>query len=407
MDPTEIPQRPPSLRQLLRDTTSHSVVNGVVAMLFASTGPVAIIFATAHAGGLSQTDTSSWIFSAFGVGGLLTIGFSLLYRQPMALMWTIPGTVLLSGSLQHLRFTEAIGAMLVSGVIIFLLGLTGWVKRLMASIPLPIVMGMVAGVFLPFALGVVRAFEQQWSMAAAMLAAFVVASGWPRLLLRIPPILTALLAGLAVLQWGNAEALPPLPEFQWAEPQFYTPEFSLAAIAELSIPLAVTVIGIQNSQGFAITRQAGFEPPQSVLTMACGLGTVVVGLMGSVPTCVTGPSNALLQASGEARTRYVGGMIFGLLAIVFSLCAPFMTALGEVLPVSYIQMLGGLAMWGVLQKTFISAFRTKFTLGALAAFVVSVSGIEIWQVGAAFWGLLFGFALSLLLEREDFRTLNS
>ena len=61
----------------------------------------------------------------------------------------------------------------------------------------------------------------------------------------------------------------------------------------------------------------------------------------------------------------------------------------------------------VAQETFISAFRTKFTLGALAAFVVSVSGIEIWQVGAAFWGLLFGFALSLLLEREDFRTLNS
>ena len=49
MDPTEIPQRPPSLGQLLRDITSHSVVNGVVAMLFASTGPVAIIFATAQA----------------------------------------------------------------------------------------------------------------------------------------------------------------------------------------------------------------------------------------------------------------------------------------------------------------------------------------------------------------------
>jgi len=183
MDPTEIPQRPPSLGQILRDTTSHSVVNGVVAILFACTGPVAIIFATAHSGGLSQADTSSWIFAAFGVGGLLTIGFSLLYRQPMALMWTIPGTVLLSGSLQHLRFTEAIGAMLVSGGIIFLLGLTGWVKSLMASIPLPIVMGMVAGVFLPFALGIIRAFESHWGMAAAMLVVFVMASGWPRLLL--------------------------------------------------------------------------------------------------------------------------------------------------------------------------------------------------------------------------------
>ena len=64
MDPTEIPQRPPSLGQLLRDTTSHSVVNGVVAMLFACTGPVAIIFATAHVGGWSQVERDACLLLA-------------------------------------------------------------------------------------------------------------------------------------------------------------------------------------------------------------------------------------------------------------------------------------------------------------------------------------------------------
>jgi benzoate membrane transport protein len=42
------------------------------------------------------------------------------------------------------------------------------------------------------------------------------------------------------------------------------------------------------------------------------------------------------------------------------------------------------------------------SLGALVAFLVTVADMPLLNVGAAFWGLLSGFALSWLLERDDF-----
>jgi benzoate membrane transport protein len=55
-----------------------------------------------------------------------------------------------------------------------------------------------------------------------------------------------------------------------------------------------------------------------------------------------------------------------------------------------------------LQTAFTISFQGRFTLGALVTFVVTVADVAIFNVGAAFWGLVFGFAVSWLLERADF-----
>ena len=52
-----------------------------------------------------------------------------------------------------------IGAYIATGLLMIALGVTGWVQRAMAAVPMPIVMGMVAGVFLHFGLDWVRAFQ--------------------------------------------------------------------------------------------------------------------------------------------------------------------------------------------------------------------------------------------------------
>ena len=49
----------------------------------------------------------------------------------------------------------------------------GWVQRAMRAIPMPIVMGMVAGVFLQFGLDWVQAFRSDSGIAAAMTIAFL------------------------------------------------------------------------------------------------------------------------------------------------------------------------------------------------------------------------------------------
>jgi benzoate membrane transport protein len=361
---------------------------------------VAVILAVGRQGGLTPEAIASWVFAAFVFGGLLTIAFSYLFRQPIALMWTIPGAVLVGGALQHLSFAEVIGAYLVCGLLLAFLGVTGLVRRIMAAIPVPIVMAMVAGVFLPFGLNVIAAFGDATVLAVAMVAAFAIPTALPGLGRVLPPVLCALAAGVVVIVASGQMSGVEMPTLALARPIFYSPEFSLRALGELVVPLAVTVIAAQNAQGFVILRQAGFEPPENNLTVACGLGSLLFGIFGSVPTCVTGPANAILNTSGVKERRYMAGVLFGLLAIGFGLFSPFTTGLGLVLPAVFINLLGGLAMLAVLQGAFTTAFAGPHALGALVSFLVTLSGAALFNVGAPFWGLAFGYATTLLVGRR-------
>ena len=103
----------------------------------------------------------------------MSIGFSLAWRQPLVFFWTIPGTVLVGPALGHLTFPEVVGAYIATGLLMLALGALGLVRRAMAAVPMPIVMGMVAGVFLQFGLDWVRAFQADLVIAAAMTAVFL------------------------------------------------------------------------------------------------------------------------------------------------------------------------------------------------------------------------------------------
>ena len=60
-----------------------------------------------------------------------------------------------------------------------------------------------------------------------------------------------------------------------------------------------------------------------------------------------------------------------------------------------------LAMLWVLQAAFVTAFGSRFTLGALVTFVVTVADTTVMNISGAFWGLVVGVAVSRLLERQD------
>ena len=50
----------------------HSLVNGFVAALFATTGPLAILLAVAGGAGVGEEELRSWIFGGYAMGGVLT-----------------------------------------------------------------------------------------------------------------------------------------------------------------------------------------------------------------------------------------------------------------------------------------------------------------------------------------------
>ena len=391
------------IRRFAADFGTTYAANGLVGFIFAATGPVAIILAVGAQGGLSESDLSSWIFGSFFINGLISIAFCLYYRQPLVFFWSIPGAVLVGPALGHLTFPEVIGAFVATGVLMAALGLSGWVRRCTEAAPMPIVMAMVAGVFLRFGTGLVYAVRDDIAVVAPMVAVFICLSFFRQAGRWLSPLIGAMVIGIVSVflfdKYNQGETA-----LQFAPPNLYLPAFSWQAMIELVVPLAITVLVVQNGQGFAVLSAAGHKPPIDAIAVACGAGSIVTAFVGSVSTCLTGPVNAITSSSGEKHRHYTAGVLVGLLALAFGLLPPLFVRLLLSTPPAFIAALGGLAMLRVLQTAFGTAFGGKFALGALVTFLVTVADVPIFNIGAAFWGLVLGFGISWLLERSDFKS---
>lgn len=393
----------PAIRDLPKSLTLSALTYGMTAWLFAVTGPFLIYVNAARQGNLSALELNSWIFGGYFICGLLSVALSLYYRLPLLMAITIPGGVLVAAALTHLRFEEIIGAYLVTGVLITVLGVTGAVKRGMEWLPMPIAMAMVAGILLPFGMGIITSLQKTPLVSGVTLIAYLSVSLVKPLARRFPPVLGAIIVGLiAVAALGQANWR--LLTFGIAEFKFFTPQFTWPAAAELVIPLALTVIAVQNTQGFAILQNMGYRPPLDAVTITSGVGSILVAPFGSQSVCLAGPMTGIVTnpSVGPKESRYAAALVTGILWMVFGLFSPMATALSQILPASLVNLLAGLALLEVLGSCFAAAFGEKFRLGALFTFLITISGIRLLNIGAPFWGLVGGMFVSALLERQDF-----
>jgi benzoate membrane transport protein len=396
----------PGFARMLRDIGPVQLATGLVAFLFGATGALAIILAVGTGGGLSQADLASFVFGVFAINGALTLVMVWLYRQPLCLFWTIPGTVLIGPALTHMSFAEVVGAFYVTSLLVLILGWTGLARRVMQLIPMPIVMAMVAGVFLKFAIDIVRSLHGDFAVAGAMVIAFFALSVLPKVARFMPPIIGALLAGAIIAIAAGRFAGADIGGLALAQPVFTVPVFSAPAMIELVIPLGITIIFVQHGQGLAVLTQAGHPPPLTAVTIAAGVGGLLSAMVGAVGTSLTGPTNGLITSTGPKERHYATAIVTALIAIAFGLLAPTFTKLMLAAPKELIMTLGGLAMLRVLLGAFTAAFKGPFAFGAMVCFVVTVADMPVLNIGAAFWGLVAGMVISLLLERADFNTRN-
>ncbi len=399
----------PRAGEMLRDLSGSHFANGAVSFLFACTGPVALILTIGLAGGLKPAEIASWISIAFGFGGIVTAAMSYLYRQPLAMAWTIPGTAIAGAGMLKFPYDQVVGAYVVTGIVMLALGLSGGFKKLMNWMPQPIVMAMVAGLFLKFGILAIAGFEKAPIVALAATAGFLLFSVSKPLGRYVPPVVAALIAGGIVIALIGPYAPRPDSGRVFADLIYFPPVFERAALLDLVLPLAISVLVLQNAQGIAILRIAKHDPPPNTVTAVCGAGSIVFGVFGSVCLCLTGPANAIIASSGEPRTHYLGALWWALLAVLFALFAPAITGVALGVPDAFIYVIGGLAMLRVLQQSMAVAFAGKFALGAMVCFVVTITEllpeprIALLGIGAPFWGLVFGILTSLLLERGDYR----
>jgi benzoate membrane transport protein len=279
------------------------------------------------------------------------------------------------------------------------------VKRVIEHIPLPVMLGMIAGVLLSFGIKAIQAVVEAPAVAGSAFAAFFLLMALKGFSKKFPPILGAMIIGgiiataLGQTNWGSIE--PAL-----AQPMFVVPHFSIQAILELSLPLIILIVGVQNMQAVGVLYATGYKPPINAMFTLPGVGTIINSLFGGHPTVIAGPSTAMVSsdAAGEDKNlRFVAAAVDGVIWICFGLVAGIVIAISTVVPGQLLSVLGGLAIFAVFISTFAGAFNGKFKNGAMVAFLIAISGVTVFSVGSAFWALLVGFIVSLLLDRDDYK----
>jgi benzoate membrane transport protein len=397
-----------SFKQLIKDTNPAGVGTGLVATLFSTMGPGFIVMSAAKSGGLTDPQAVSWLLALYGFGGLATMFMSLRYRIPVVIAYSIPGAVLLGKVLSHFTVAEAVGAYMVVGLLALILTVTGLIKKVVDNIPVPIMLGMVGGVLFSFGVGLFKASIEQPGIYGIMLLVFFGTMAFKGFSRKVPPIIVSIVVGI-ILLLINGQVKAINLNLEIATPQFVMPVLSLRAIIDISLPLFFLVIGVQNIQAVGVLMAEEYKPPINAMYFVPSIGAFVNGIMGGHCAVTAGPSTAICSspAAHEKRElRYVAAFWEGIFWFCFALLAKVVVDSVNMVPKEFTAVLAGLAMFDVFSSAFRGAFAAKFRYGAMVAFFVAVTNLSILNIGAPFWAIVFGVAISLVLEFPDFKPAN-
>jgi len=381
----------------LADTSTSAVVAGFIAMLTGYTSSLVLMFQAGQAAGLTNGQISSWIW-ALSVGmAICCIGLSLRYRAPIMIAWSTPGAALLITSLPGVPYSEAIGAYIFASGLIVLIGLTGTFDRLMRRIPGSIAAALLAGVLFKIGLEICVAAEQQPLLVVAMLVAYLLGK---RLLPRYA-VLAALIVGsvlAAVFGLLNFEHF----ELQLAVPEWTTPSFSLAAIISIGIPLFIVAMASQNLPGMAVLRANGYDVPASPLLSTTGLTSMLLAPFGSHGIHMAAISAAICagpEAHEDPKKRYTAAIWCGVFYGIAGVFGATLAALFAALPKALILSIAALALFASIIGGLTQAMsEPKEREAALITFLVTASGMTLFSVGSAFWGIVAGLLTLAILN---------
>ncbi len=388
----------PTPHHLLKDLSLSAIAAGFVTVLVGFASSAVIVFQAAQSLGASAAEISSWMW-ALGLGmGLTCIGLSLRYRMPVVTAWSTPGAAMLISSAAGLPLSDAIGAFLLSALLIAVCGFSGVFERMISRIPVSLASGMLGGVLLRFGLDAFGAIKTQLGMVLTMFAVYLLAR---RLLPRYAVILTLLVgiafaAGLGLLR---VEGL----SLELAKPIFILPTFSLAAAIGIALPLFIVTMASQNVPGVAVIRASGYPIPISPAVGWTGMANLLLAPFGAFALNLAAITAAICmgrEAHEDASRRYVAAIAAGVFYVLVGLFGATVAALFAAFPKELILAIAGIALLGTIGNSLAAALRDESEREpALITFLVTASGLSLAGIGSAFWGLVAG-AVTLLAWRR-------
>ncbi|MEV0581402.1 benzoate/H(+) symporter BenE family transporter [Nonomuraea sp. NPDC050310] len=372
------------------------LIAGLVTAVVGFASSFAVVLAGLRAAGADERQAASGLMALCVSVGVVAILLGLWLRMPISIAWSTPGAALLLTT-PNTDFAAAVGAFVVCGVLIVLAGFFPPLGRLIGAIPKPIASAMLGGVLLKLCLAPVAGLTQAPLLTVPVILVWALLYRVARTL-AVPGALVAAIAAIALTTEGLGTLDP------WPPVEFTAPVFDLAAVAGIGVPLFLVTMASQNVPGMAVLSGFGYHPPLRPVLLATGAASVAGAAFGGHAINLAAITAALAagpDASPDPGRRWIASVTAGASMIVLGLLSGLAAALIVLSPPVLIEAVAGLALLGAMSNAVLEGFRqAEGREAAVVTFVVTFSGLSYLGIGSAFWGLLAGGLMHLLLRPQ-------
>ena len=374
---------------------------GLLAAFVGFASSFAVVVHGLRAAGASEAEAASGLMAVAIAMGVCGIYLSLKTRLPISVAWSTPGAALLASSqMVEGGFPAAVGAFLVAGVLVVIAGQWKPLARAVAAIPASLANAMLAGILLMLCLAPVKAVAQMPMIALPIVVVWAVVARFKRLFAVPAAVLVTVVA--IVLTADTSVSIGSL----WPQPIFIMPVFTIPSLIGIAIPLFIVTMASQNIPGMAVLALNEFRPDAGPLFTVTGLFSLLAAPFGGHAVNLAAITAALCagpDAHLDSTQRYWSAVVAGGVYVVFGLLAGLATALIAVSPPVLIEAVAGLALLGAFGNSLLAAVSEPADReAAVITFVVAASGLTLFGIGGAFWGLVAGGAIRML-ARSKFR----
>lgn len=363
------------------------VISALMAVTVGVGASLAVIVAAANAVGATPGQTSSWIAVSSLMVAVTSLALSVYHRMPVLTAWSTPGAALIAAT-TGLTINQAVGAFVFAAALMLLTAGFRAVGLVVQRIPTPVASAMLAGVLFEFVLAPLGYLVDAAGLVLPMLLAFVV-------LRQASPIWAVLL--VLALGIALAEVLglsQPLAGLQPTRLVWIEPVFELQIMLGLGLPLYLVTMASQNLPGFAVLKAAGYSPESRIPIGVTGLASLAGSVFGAHATNLAAITASLCtgpDAHPDPDKRWLCGPVAAVGYGVVALLGGSLVALFAVFPAALIATIAGIALAGPFVSSAAASLREdSFRFPAAVTFVVTASGLSVWGVGSAFWGLAAG-----------------
>lgn len=386
---------------MIRELSPSAVYMGLLAAFVGYTASFAIVLAGLTSMGATETQAATGLFFATLGMGVCSIVLPALARVPAAVAWSTPGAAFMAASVALPGgFAEAVGALTCCAVLILITGVIPQLGRLVAAIPKPVANALLAGVLFKLCLAPALALGSIPFMILPVVGAWIVGLTWNKLA-AMPLALLAFLVvffvtvdmpeSAAMAQGGWGSGLSPV-----------TPVFTLQGLVSVAVPVFLVTMAGQNIPGFAVLEMHGYAFQRQPLLRRTGLASLLIAPFGAIPVNMSAITAAMMSGEDAGRDpsrRYWAAIVSGLCYVMLAFLAGPVTALATLAPSELITGLAGLALIPALVASLRGAFADPTqTEGPALTFLITASGMVLWGISGAVWGVVAGILMWLVKQ---------